>query len=138
MVAMTRPAQRHTKQRAEVIAILKQTYGFRSAQQLHADLRSGGSRIGLATVYRNLDLLAQAGDVNTIRSEDGETLYRLCEDEEHHHHIICRDCGRIEKLDAAEFEEWVSKVAREHGFTDISHHGDLFGLCADCTDKRSR
>lgn len=127
--------QRQTKQRMAVIAMLKETYSFCSAQQLHAALKAKGSSIGLATVYRNLDSLAEAGEVNVIRSEDGELLYRFCEDDDHHHHLVCRQCGKIVRLDSDAFEQWVHSVAAENGFTDVSHFGDLFGLCADCSSS---
>lgn len=125
--------QRRTKQRSEIIEMLTATPQFCSAQDLHALLKQNGSTIGLATVYRNLETLASAGEVNTIRSEEGETLYRLCEDEHHHHHLVCRNCGAIQQIDAEELDQWVENVAATHGFTNVSHLGDLFGLCPECS-----
>ena len=59
---------------------------FLSAQQIHAELEEEGTKVGLATVYRNLQSLAEADLVDTVRSDDGEALYRLCTNEGHHHH----------------------------------------------------
>ena len=59
---------------------------FLSAQQIHAELEEEGTKVGLATVYRNLQSLAEEDLVDTVRSDDGEALYRLCTNEGHHHH----------------------------------------------------
>ena len=59
---------------------------FLSAQQIYAELEEEGTKVGLATVYRNLQSLAEEDLVDTVRSDDGEALYRLCVNEGHHHH----------------------------------------------------
>ncbi|MBF1730702.1 MAG: transcriptional repressor, partial [Trueperella pyogenes] len=53
----------------------------------------------------------------------------------HHHHLVCRNCGRAEDLGAGELEKWISAVASSHGYTQIEHSIELFGLCSDCTRK---
>src|SRR5699024_9136283 len=63
-------------------------------------MRSTGTPIGLATGYRILQALAEAGEVDVVRTGDGEALYRLCRSTEHHHHLLCRRCGRAVELDA--------------------------------------
>ncbi|HLT85715.1 MAG TPA: transcriptional repressor [Phototrophicaceae bacterium] len=79
-----------TRQRAAVSALLERTEDFRSAQQLHESLRESGDTIGLATVYRTLQGLVETGEVDVLRADDGETLYRRCESDKHHHHLVCR------------------------------------------------
>lgn len=124
--------QRNTPQREAVRAALDAEPGFVSAQRLHEVLRAGGSKIGLATVYRSLATLAQAGEADYLQSPEGENLFRSCELREHHHHLICRNCGTTRELEAQVVEEWVARVGAELGFSDIDHAFDLFGLCADC------
>jgi len=124
---------RHTRQRAEVLALLAGTDEFRSAQQLHAQLRSGGSGVGLTTVYRTLQILADAGEVDQMRLPDGEQLYRRCSRSQHHHHLVCRSCGRTEEVEGPAVEKWAEKVAAEHGFTEVGHTIEIFGRCADCS-----
>ena len=124
--------QRNTPQREAVRAALAEARGFVSAQRLHEMLRGEGSKIGLATVYRSLAALAQAGEADSLQSPDGENLFRSCETRGHHHHLICRSCGETRELEAAVVEEWAARVGAEHGFTDIGHVVDLFGICADC------
>ena len=85
--------QRMTKQRQAVLDELTRVTDFRSAQQIFEDLHSQGHRVGLATVYRSLQGLAEDGRVDTLRSSDGESLYRSCTSNHHHHHLVCRECG---------------------------------------------
>src|SRR5699024_9425246 len=95
-------------------------------------MRSTGTPIGLATVYRILQALAEAGEVDVVRTGDGEALYRLCRSTEHHHHLLCRRCGRAVELDAQVVERWATSVAEEHGFTAVDHVVEIVGTCADC------
>jgi Fur family transcriptional regulator, ferric uptake regulator len=132
---VTRPTPgmaRNTRQRAEVLALLDDTGEFRSAQQLHAQLRAGGSGVGLTTVYRTLQILAEVGEVDQMRLPDGEQLYRRCSRSQHHHHLVCRGCGRTVEIEGPAVEKWAEKQAAEHGFTEVGHTLEVFGRCADC------
>ncbi|GAA4432730.1 Fur family transcriptional regulator [Georgenia halophila] len=129
---------RMTRQRSAVQEILEKTDDFRSAQQLHEALRSEGSSVGLATVYRTLQSLAEADAVDVLRIDDGETLYRRCARESHHHHLVCKVCGRTVEIEGAPVEQWAAKVARENGFVDVDHTAELFGTCAQCAASGHR
>jgi Fur family ferric uptake transcriptional regulator len=124
--------KRNTWQREAVRARLAEAGGFVSAQQLHAVLREEGSTIGLATVYRNLAQLAEAGEADQLQSLEGENLFRSCRTTNHHHHLICRSCGTAHEIEASVVEQWASRVASEYGFTEIEHVVDLFGICERC------
>ena len=124
--------QRATRQRTAVAGALSQATGFRSAQELHDELRRAGASVGLTTVYRTLQALADAGEVDVLRSGDGEARYRACPTVEHHHHLVCRGCGRAEEVAGPAVERWAAAVAEEHGFTDVSHTVEVFGTCASC------
>lgn len=97
----------------------------------HDDLRAGGDKIGLATIYRTLQAMSEAGEVDAVRTVDGETLYRKC-GPRHHHHLVCRTCGLTVELEGPGVERWATKAADDHGFTDVTHTFELFGVCADC------
>ncbi len=125
------PRQRTTRQRVAVAGLLADSGEFRSAQDLHAALRASGASVGLATVYRNLGLMAELGEVDTLVREDGETLYRRCSDM-HHHHLVCRQCGRTVEIAGPAVERWANAMAAEHGFSEVSHQLELFGLCGGC------
>jgi Fur family ferric uptake transcriptional regulator len=118
--------------RDDVVAGLREAGGFVGAQALHARICSAGTRIGLATVYRTLSSLAEAGEVDTVRGADGEVTYRACGTVEHHHHLTCRECGHTVELNAETVETWASAVADEHGFTAVDHTVEITGTCADC------
>jgi len=125
-------ATRNTRQRAQVLALLASTDEFRSAQQLHAVLREQGGGVGLTTVYRTLQLLAEAGEVDQMRLPDGEQLYRRCGRGGHHHHLVCRSCGRTVEVEGPAVERWAQRQAAEHGFVDVEHTLEILGTCADC------
>ena len=125
------PAVRATRQRAAISALLENCEEFRSAQDLHDELRRRGEGIGLTTVYRTLQSLATAGLVDTLRTDTGESVYRRCS-EHHHHHLVCRACGSTVEVQGRQVEAWAAEVAREHGFSDVSHTIEIFGLCGDC------
>ena len=134
MVAVSR---RNTSQRAAILQVLAGTEEFVTAQELHSALRDSGTSIGLATVYRALSDMVAAGEVDTLRSPAGETLYRQCGESMHHHHLVCRICGRTEEVTAPGVERWARAVADEYGFVDINHEVELFGVCGDCARSRS-
>ena len=124
--------QRMTRQRSAVAEVLAGVDDFRSAQQLHELLHDRGEGIGLATVYRTLQSLADGGDVDVLRTGDGEALYRRCARREHHHHLICRGCGTTVEIDGPTVEAWAERVGAAHGFSGIEHTMELFGTCSAC------
>ncbi|MBC7309220.1 MAG: transcriptional repressor, partial [Tetrasphaera sp.] len=84
---MSTEPRRHTRQRAALAAVLEETDEFLSAQELHNRLAGSGTKVGLATVYRNLQAMAADGEVDVLRTDDGESVYRACSTG-HHHHLV--------------------------------------------------
>ena len=123
---------RATRQRGAIIALLEKLDGFRSAQELHEDLRRSGANIGLTTVYRTLQALESANLVDMVRTDSGESVYRRCAAPHHHHHLVCRSCGAAVEVSGHEVEAWAAEVAAEHGFSEVDHTVELFGTCAGC------
>ncbi len=128
--------KRNTWQREAVRAALVEHRGFVSARELHERLCGQGSTIGLATVYRAVSDLAESGEADVIVSPDGENIFRFCGTHHHHHHLICRSCGATRELEASVVEDWARTVGAEHGFAEIDHVVDLFGLCEKCQVAR--
>lgn len=135
-------AQRVTKQGGAVRDALRHLDGFRSAQDVYAALRAGGDTVGLATVYRHLQGLADAGEADVIRGAGGETTYRLCGEaaadgaaRHHHHHLVCRVCGRAVEVEGRAVETWATQVAAQQGFVDVDHTVEVFGVCPDCAGQ---
>ncbi|HVM29131.1 MAG TPA: Fur family transcriptional regulator [Mycobacteriales bacterium] len=126
------PGVRTTRQRTAVAELLERVDGFKSAQDLHDLLRHDGTAVGLTTVYRHLQALADAGQVDVLRTDDGEAVYRRCPTAGHHHHLVCRSCGRSVEVEGPEVEAWAARVADTHGFTAVTHTVEVFGTCRAC------
>lgn len=118
---------RRTEQRQAILDALRASDRPVSAQELHGGL--GG--VGLATVYRNLQRLADDGTAEALRRDNGELAFLICDDG-HHHHLTCRDCGRVERIHDCRLGDWAAAVAREHGYAEVEHRAELVGLCAEC------
>lgn len=136
---MRRPANRgtgrvvrSTRQKRAVAAVLEDTRQFRSAQDIYAALRAAGDPVGLTTVYNQLRALAADGQIDAVRTDSGESLYRRCASAEHHHHAVCRECGLSVEVAGPAVEQWAAQVARETGFSDVRHTVEITGRCADC------
>ena len=127
--------QRRTRQRTAVAAYLAGAQEFRTAQRIHEDLRASGETLGLATVYRTLQAMADAEEVDVLRTADGEASYRRCSPT-HHHHLVCRTCRRAVEVTRKDIEAWAKQVAAENAFTDIEHEVEVYGTCQDCATRR--
>lgn len=125
----TEPGPRPTRQRRAISEILDGN--FRSAQEIHARLAERGEQVGLATVYRNLAALTESGEIDALRTETGESIYRRCSDS-HHHHLVCRSCGTTIEVEGPAVEKWTRAVAEDHGFREVSHTLEIFGTCPNC------
>jgi Fur family ferric uptake transcriptional regulator len=141
MVDMSAPGtashvHRSTRQGAAIREALQSHEGFASAQELYANLRASGHGIGLSTVYRHLQQLAEQELVDVIHRPDGETVYRYCGDRStgHHHHLVCRECGRTEEVRGRAIERWAEETAAKYGFVDVDHTVEVFGICENCVE----
>jgi len=123
---------RPTRQRRAVAGALAEFDDFRSAQEVHEALKVGGDNVGLSTVYRALQAMADAGELDVLRSEAGESVYRRCSGS-HHHHLVCRSCGATVEVEGPTVERWTRSVAAEHGYADVSHTLEIFGTCGRCS-----
>jgi Fur family transcriptional regulator, ferric uptake regulator len=124
---------RSTRQRTAVTALLEETDDFMSAQQLHDRLKHRGDSVGLTTVYRTLQSLADSGKVDVVRTDDGEAVYRRCSSGSHHHHLVCRSCGRTVEVEGPAVETWANRIAADYGFINVAHTLEIFGTCSDCS-----
>jgi Fur family ferric uptake transcriptional regulator len=140
--AASRPSgrTRTTRQSAAIEQVLREADGFRTAQELFDAVRGSGHKIGLTTVYRHLNLLAELGSADIVHRADGEAQFRLCgpaqpersvAEAEHHHHVVCRVCGRSVQVSGPEVEEWAERVAAAAGYTEVTHTVEVFGRCPE-------
>lgn len=128
----TAPQTRSTRQRRAIESCLSEFDDFRSAQDIHGAMKERGENVGLATVYRGVQALVDAGLVDVVKTDSGESVYRRCSPT-HHHHLVCRDCGKTVEIEGPTVEEWAASVSARHGFVDVNHTVELFGTCAECS-----
>lgn len=123
---------RATPQRTAIVGELVREPNDVTAQELHDRLRArGGSAPGLATVYRTLTRLADAGVVDALTHHAGELCYRVCGDD-HHHHFVCSRCHRVVEIGDCRIDAWLDDLAGRHGFDVTGHSVELEGVCAGC------
>lgn len=130
--AMPKLGVRSTRQRAAVISVLRDLDTFAAAKTIHEELGAREHKVGLTTVYRTLQSLAEIGAVDVLHMATGETLYRACETESHHHHLVCTECGRTVEIEGGPVEKWAREESRRAGFELTAHTAEVFGLCQDC------
>ena len=129
--ALAAAGLRPTRQRLAVVAELRGESDDVTAQELHGRLRERGERLGLATVYRTLGRLADAGVIDALTHHPGELCYRWCGDQ-HHHHLVCSRCHRVVELGECELDPWLERMSAEHGFVATGHRLEVAGVCGSC------
>ena len=128
---LERHGVRATPRRVEVLEELARERDDVTAQELWSRLRDRDSRTGLATVYRTLALLSEAGVIDVLSHHGGEQCYRLC-GEAHHHHLVCERCHRVVEVEECDLGDWLDGVAKRHGFVATDHRVEISGVCAEC------
>jgi Fur family ferric uptake transcriptional regulator len=104
-----------------------------SAQETHEQLAAAGDKVGIASVYRVLDLLAVRGLLTRVDLGDGVARYEPARPGgHHHHHLVCGDCGRVKAFEDDALERELSRVARRLGYAMDAHDVVLRGACDDC------
>jgi len=118
-----------TQQREAIVDVLLRTQGHLALEDLLAKARKRQPRVGLATVYRTVKLLEEAGLVASQHFQSGQTLYEVSEGRAHHDHLICEQCGFIVEFESDEIEQLQERTAHRMGFNVTRHRHELFGLC---------
>ena len=133
---LTRAGHRAGGAREEVLGLLARQDCCLSAQDIHDRLRDeSGKGVGLASVYRALDVLAQLKLVHRI-DVDGVACYEPADPSgEHHHHAICDHCGKMDAFEDAELERLIDDVGERLGYAVGGHDIVLRGACPDCSDR---
>ncbi|PST48873.1 Fur family transcriptional regulator [Bifidobacterium sp. UTCIF-37] len=133
-IEQTATTRRVTRPRLLITQVLAELSRFATAQEITDILRERGTRIGTATAYRNLQMMASQGELDVIHV-NGEAFYRECSDQHHHHHIVCRECGRTIEIEIPGLEQWIDNAAKRLKYQDIAHELEIFGLCPKCAAK---
>jgi len=125
---------RVTPQRLAILRVLTQSRGHPSAEQVHARLARQYPTMSLATVYKTIALLKQAGEILELQFSDLGNRYDGRRPHPHPH-VICTRCGSIVDADAPLLDDAAERVARETGYSILAHRLDFFGLCPACLKK---
>jgi Fur family transcriptional regulator, ferric uptake regulator len=132
---MAKKGLRSTDQRRLIVETFFHSPNHVSIEELLVQVRAHDKRVGYATVYRTLKLLTESGIAFERRFGDGLTRYELADDEAHHDHLICVECGRITEFEEPEIELLQEKVAVRYGYELRSHKHEMYGVCPDCRAK---
>ena len=127
-----------TPQRKEILKIFVEKGGHMSAEDVYSVLRENDSEIGLATVYRALDLLSELGILVRLDFGDGCARYELNTADpklHHHHHLICLKCKKVIEFEEDLLDELEANIAKKSGFQILNHEVKFFGYCSDCRKK---
>ena len=134
---MAKKGLRSTDQRRLIVETFFQSPNHVSIEELLAQVRSHDSKVGYATVYRTLKLLAECGVANERKFSDGLTRYELADEASHHDHLICLECGDIIEFEEPRIETLQEQVAHRYGFLLRSHKHEMYGVCPKCQAKRN-
>ena len=130
-----------TRKRQAILDVLKNTDEHLTAENIYFILKRKNIKVGLATIYRTLDLFYQNGIVNKINIGDGTIRYEYVDRERiHHHHLVCIKCGKVmEYTDEEEplfLEQLAERIKKNYGFSVLSHEIYLYGICKECNEKK--
>jgi Fur family ferric uptake transcriptional regulator len=129
IVRLEQSPLRHTKTREAILEVMVKRHGPFSAEELKDAVK--GQKLDTVTVYRTLASFEQAGLVRRCDFGDGVSRYEFQCEHEHHHHIICRSCRKIENIDDCTIQE-LEQMVKKKGFAEITHTLEFFGICKAC------
>jgi Fur family transcriptional regulator, ferric uptake regulator len=126
---LERKGLKTTQQREAIVDAFLRSSGHVALEDLLSSARRKHPSVGLATVYRTVKLLEEAGIAEARHFGPGQTLYEVSEGRAHHDHLICDACGFIIEFENDEIEQLQDNAAKRHGFNVLRHRHELFGLC---------
>jgi len=123
---------RLTEPRQALLEVIACRPGWFSVRELCEDLRQKKIRVGRATVFRTLNLLVDLGLLERVRGVNEAEGYVVTGTGEHHHHLICSRCGRVEELPECPVADRLTELAAERQFQVVSHNLEVYGVCIQC------
>jgi Fur family ferric uptake transcriptional regulator len=136
---MAKKGLRSTDQRRLIVDTFFGVPNHVSIEELLAEVRKKDAKVGYATVYRTLKLLAECDVAHERRFGDGLTRYELADDDHaHHDHLICVECETIVEFEEPRVEALQEEIAKAHGYLLRSHKHEMYGVCPNCQAKGRR
>ena len=124
-----------TRQRDLVAQVVFLSEGHPSVESIRRTLKESGEHVGLATVYRTLEVLVQSELVRAHDFGEGFKRYEPMAAQAHHEHLICERCGRVEEFQNERLERMLPIIADEHGFQHQRHRVEIYGVCRECRQQ---
>ena len=128
---------KQTKQRKVIVRKFLELNSHVKAEDLYSHLKQTHPNIGLATVYRTLNLLKEARLVDQKMFADGRTIFEVLTPGSHHDHLLCLECDNVVEFKDEIIEARQEALAAEFGFTLVNHNHDLYGICRSCNEKNA-
>jgi Fur family ferric uptake transcriptional regulator len=129
---------KYTNQREDVLRILLENKeSHLSCEEVHGIVARESKDVGIATVYRTLQLFERLGIVYRINFDDGVSRYELNlgNENHHHHHLICTECGNVTEVKLDLLEALEDEIEKEEGFVIRDHNVKFYGICKKCKNK---
>ena len=127
-----RKGLRNTPEREEIIAEIFSNNDHFDVDELYLRLRTKGSRVSKASIYRNIPLIMECGLIKEVWHEDGHMHYEPIFGQSHHCHLRCIKCGKVIEFVEDELQAIQERLARKHNFLVVDHRLDVVGYCATC------
>lgn len=122
-----------TSQRRAILENMVENQGAHlSAEEIYAQVKEDDPGIGLATIYRTLELFCELNIIHKLNFDDKCRRYELDNEEDHHHHLICFDCGQITEFNDHILEDFENDIKKEHNFEVLDHRIKFYGYCEEC------
>lgn len=129
------PIVRRSKKRDAMLELMKSTRSHPSADWIYQNMRESFPDVSLGTVYRNLNQLREEGIVKSVGVVNGQERFDAFTIP--HSHFVCNHCGAVIDLPNCVPEETVHSLAKEHGFVEHSCELHVYGVCAQCAEKKA-
>lgn len=125
----------YSKQREQILDIFLKTENHPTINDLYDLVRKKDPKIGLATVYRTMEVIYDAGLARKVGFGDGIKHYEHKYKHQQHHHLVCLKCGKVIEVTSSKLEEIQRQLAKKHDFTITRATMRLFGICKTCKRK---
>jgi Fe2+ or Zn2+ uptake regulation protein len=127
-----------TPKRIAIIEILMKEPGYLSPEEIWRKMKRQFNRIGLPTVYRNLEELADGNIISKITHPNRQLYYFFCGNNEHHHHFVCLSCRNVDDINFCAIHELRKEVKKKLNAQVVSHILQVNGLCKECLKKNDK
>lgn len=126
---LSKKSLRITQPRLEILKVLKDCHKPVTISEMQKKL--GKNKIDQATLYRTMDSFLEKRIVATYDFKDNFTRYEMIVDRDHHHHVVCKKCGKVENIEDC-FSHEIEKDLKKKGYKEITHYMEFFGICEKC------